>query len=69
MGFSQSQYAKKVCLGEVDDDQTFAAVYTLDKDDDIFDEENWIKANPNYGVSVDPIAMRSTAAKAREIPT
>lgn len=69
VGFSQSQYAKRLCLGEIEDDQTFAAVYTLDPDDDIFDEENWIKANPNYGVSVDPIAMRSTAKKAREIPT
>lgn len=63
VGYSQSAYAKKVCLGEVQDDQCFAAVYCLDEEDDIYSEENWVKANPNWGVSVDPITFRAKASK------
>lgn len=74
VGYSQSQYAKKVCLGEVEDDQMFAIVYTLDEEDikndkNIFNEEVWIKANPGYGDSVDPVTMLAKAKKARETPS
>lgn len=69
VGFAQSSYSKKVATGELEDDQTFAIIYTIDKGDDIFEESTWRKANPNYGVSVDPIAMASTAQKSREMPT
>ncbi len=65
VGYSQSVYAKKVSTGEVEDDQFFAMVYTLDDGDDIFDESNWIKANPNWGVSVDPVTFRAKAEKAK----
>jgi phage terminase large subunit-like protein len=67
VGYAQSQYAKRVALGELEDDQTFSAVYTIDEGDDIFDSSNWIKANPNFGISVDPIAFEATARKAREL--
>jgi phage terminase large subunit-like protein len=69
IGYSESQYAKKVCKGEVQDDQFFAIVYTIDEGDDIFIEETWKKANPNYGVSVDPITFGATAAKAKVMPS
>lgn len=69
IGYSQSYYAKRVSLGEVEDDTFFALVYTLDEGDDIFNEKNWIKANPNYGVSVDPLALRSRANKAKVTPS
>lgn len=68
VGFSQSQYAKKVCLGETEDDSFFAAVYCADEGDDIYDEKTWKKANPNYGVSVDPITFEAKAKKAKETP-
>jgi phage terminase large subunit-like protein len=69
VGHSQSQYARKVSIGEVEDDTFFSAVYTIDEGDDIFDEVSWKKANPNYGVSVDPIAFEATAKKAMEVPS
>ena len=69
VGYAQSNYAKRVALGEVNDDTLFSAVYTVDPGDDLFDENTWRKANPNYGVSVDPIAMETTAQKAAEIPS
>jgi len=68
VGFSQSCYAKKVALGEVNDETFFSAVYCIDEKDDPFDEKNWIKANPNFGISVDPINFRAKALKARENP-
>jgi len=35
-------------------DDTFAIIYTPDKDDDWKDPATWAKANPNYGISVIP---------------
>lgn len=35
-----------------EDDEQFAAIYELDEEDDWKDEHNWIKANPNLGVTV-----------------
>jgi phage terminase large subunit-like protein len=68
VGYSQSQYAKKVCLGDVPDDQFFAIVYTIDEGDDIFSEDTWKKANPGYGGSVDPVTFAAKAEKAKVTP-
>ena len=70
VGFSQSEYAKQVCEGKTSDEQMFAIVYTLDEEDikndkNIFNPEVWIKANPNYGVSVDPTTFAAKSAKAK----
>lgn len=35
-----------------EDDEQFAAIYELDDEDDWKDEKNWVKANPNLGVTV-----------------
>lgn len=69
VGASQSAYAKKVCLGEVIDDQFFSAVYTLDDDDQWDDPKVWIKANPNWGVSVDPVTFEAKIEKAKTTPS
>ncbi len=68
IGFEQSAYAKKVCVGDVPDDQFFAAVYCIDEDDAWDDEEVWVKANPNLGVSVDPVTIRAKVDKAAVTP-
>lgn len=68
VGCSQSGYAKKVALGDMDDESFFAAVFTLDEDDDWEDEKCWIKANPNLGVSVDVKKLRAMVKKAIETP-
>lgn len=68
VGCSQSAYAKKVALGEVEDDTFFAAVYTLDEGDDWEDEKVWLKPNPNLGVSVDLDTLRAKVKKAIETP-
>lgn len=68
VGCSQSSYAKKVCLEDVDDSQFFAVVYTLDEGDDWEDENVWIKPNPNLGVSVDIVTLRAKINKGIETP-
>ena len=73
VGYSQSQYAKKVCTGEIEDEQMFAIVYTLDEEDtknnkNIFNPDVWIKANPSYGGSVDPVTLLAKAKKAKDTP-
>lgn len=69
IGYSQSQYAKKISLGEVDDESFFSAVYTIDDGDDIFSPITWAKANPNHGFSVDPVAIASAAEKVKVSPS
>lgn len=68
IGYSESQYAKKLSLGETENDNFFALVFTLDEEDDHYDEKNWIKANPNLCVSVDLKNLRAKARKAKDDP-
>lgn len=68
IGYSQSKYAQKIAAKEVEDETFFSMVYTLDEDDDPFDENNWIKPNPNWGISVDPKNFKSKALKAQAQP-
>ncbi|NMC25847.1 MAG: terminase large subunit [Serratia sp.] len=64
--FEQRDYAIKVLRGVVDDDTYFAVIYTLDEDDDPFDEKNWPKANPGLGICKRWDDMRRLAKKAKE---
>ena len=62
-------YAIKVLGGVVDDQAataTFAIVYTIDEGDDPYTEEALKKANPNWGVSVDPAVVVQAAMKAQQ---
>jgi len=65
----QQDYAQRVLEGAVDDDSYFAIIYTLDDPEDWDKESEWIKANPNWGVSVNPDDMREQCRMAKEIPT
>lgn len=69
IGYDQSAYAKKVAMREVEDDQFFSAVYTIDDGDDIYDPITWAKANPNFGVSVDPVTFEAKVNKAKVTPS
>lgn len=66
VGYSQSIYAKKIALGEIEDEQFFSAVYTLDENDFPFDPTVWVKANPGYGDSVDTHTFEAKAKKAQD---
>lgn len=53
----QRKFAIETLQKEVEADNLFAIIYTLDAGDDWKDPANWIKANPNLGVSLDEDAL------------
>lgn len=58
----------RVLDGTVDLPQWFGFVAAADLEDDWTQEATWIKANPNYGVSVKPDFMRKEVKKALANP-
>lgn len=60
------EYSAGVARGTIKDEQVFSYSFELDKDDDPLDEANWIKANPNLGVSVRIDYLRQLARQAAE---
>ena len=65
---SELEYAQKVLDGIIEDEQLFAMLYMLDKEDQWDDESCWIKANPNLGVSAKIEPMRQMCKQARHMP-
>lgn len=63
------EYTKKILDGLVEDDSFFGAIYSLDEQDDWEKEENWVKANPNLGVSKKLDTMKQEAKRAKEMPS
>lgn len=62
-------YTRKVLEGIIEDDSFFGIIFTLDEGDDWEDEHNWVKANPNLGVSVKLDDLRRKATKAKKMPS
>ena len=60
-------YVTKILDKVCDDDRVFGIIYTLDDADDWTLEASWIKANPNWGVSVFPDAIAAEAHQALQI--
>jgi len=64
----QRGYLVSVLEGKRQDDAVFGYVYTLDDNDDPFDESVWIKANPGLSKSKTLEYMRGQARKAAALP-
>ena len=61
-------YAIKVLKGLTTADDFFIDIYALDQDDDIWDERNWIKANPFLCLDKEKMAtLRQDARTARDM--
>ena len=67
--YERRTHAVKVLQGLFDDPTTFAAIYTIDEDDDPFDPAVWRKSNPNLGVSVLEDDMQAAARQAQSMPS
>ncbi len=65
--YEQRSYSLKILNKSAQDEEYFSIIYTADNDDDWTDESTWIKANPNWGVSVNPNDIRRKARKAMEM--
>jgi len=62
------EYTRQVLEGLIQDDTWFGYIATIDEGDDWKEASSWIKANPNYGVSVKPDDLRAKANKAAHMP-
>src|SRR5215204_1385730 len=61
-------YASRVLEGVQEDERLFALIYTIDPEDDPWDEATWVKANPSWGQAVQPDAIRAIMRQARNNP-
>lgn len=64
--FELYEYCKKILSGVVSDETQFVFICELDKDDDIWDEVNWPKANPLWTEQTLD-SLRTEAIKAKEM--
>ena len=60
--------AADVLDGVIEDERTFYFLAELDEEDDIEDSSNWIKANPNMGISVHLPVMIEEWQSRKHIP-
>ncbi|MNO29187.1 Phage Terminase [compost metagenome] len=60
------QYCKKILAGVVIDETQFVYICELDRDDDLWNEDNWGKANPLWTEQT-LISLRTDAIKAKEM--
>ncbi|NYT76544.1 terminase large subunit [Alcaligenaceae bacterium] len=67
-GYSQHEYAEKVLEGVFDDDELLAIIYTVDDVAKWDDPLEWVKANPNLGVSVYEENLQAAVDKAKRQP-
>jgi len=68
----QHDYACKILDQVLEDEATdafFCCIAHADPEDDWLDERTWRKANPHYGLSVDPVEVRKMALKAKNMPS
>lgn len=80
--YEKRDYSTKVLEGEIPDETWFAIIYTVDDPEKWTDEEcraactdhshprcQWRCANPNWGVSVDPLDFESKMLRAIRVPS
>lgn len=66
--YEMDSYAIRVLEGTVTADDFFVDIFALDKDDDIWDEANWIKANPYLASTEKGLeTLRQDARTARDM--
>jgi phage terminase large subunit-like protein len=68
IAYEKLQYLQAVLEGTFEDEQLFGIYYTIDEGDDWRSPEAHRKANPNYGVSVDPDDLARKVREAERSP-
>ena len=58
---------EEILKGVVEDDEMFVFICSPDQGDDWREEDTWRKANPNYGVSVNPADLRRACRSAQQL--
>jgi phage terminase large subunit-like protein len=65
--YEQHEYLQRVLEGVLKDETYFGCIWSADPDDDPWLEATWRKANPNWGISVNPESIRNEAERAKQI--
>lgn len=66
--WEQHVYAEQILRRIIEDDKYAGFIFSMDETDDWRDEKNWVKSNPNLGVSKKLDYMRDQAKKASQMP-
>jgi phage terminase large subunit-like protein len=66
--YEQQAYVRNILKGTIKDENYFGIIYTIDEGDDWTSEGTWRKANPNYGISVEPEHLALQCRKAMQSP-
>lgn len=67
IGWEIHDYAARILSGDITDPSWYVVIYNYDGDD-IYNEENWYKANPSLGTAKSLESMRETAVTAKNKP-
>lgn len=67
--FDLNRYTRQVLEQTIEDDSFTGLIFTIDEEDNWEDSDNWIKANPNLGISKKLSKMREEAQEAKNMPT
>ena len=68
IGKKLHDYTQRILEGTLTDERFFGTIYGADPEDSVWDETTWRKANPGWGVTVQPEAIRTIANQARQSP-
>jgi phage terminase large subunit-like protein len=68
LGYEMSEFVSSLLNQECEADTFFALVYGTDPKDEWDNPLAWQKANPSWGVSVDPVALEAEAKTAKLMP-
>ncbi len=66
--WEQHDYAQKVLSGVIEDPSFFAFIAAAEPDDDWTDPAVWRKANPSFGITINPEQFAEDFREARESP-
>lgn len=61
-------YARKVRDGIIEDPTFFQLIYEAEENEPWNNEKTWKKANPNYGISIQPQFLEQEAYRAEQMP-
>lgn len=67
--YEEHDYSKRVRTGDVIDPTHLPVIFAAAEADDPFEESTWIKANPNFGVSIKKEYLETQAKKAAAQPS
>lgn len=68
IGKTLFDYLMRVLRKSQEDDRLWGIIYSIDDEDDPWDEATWVKANPGWRHTVQPEAIRAIMRQARNNP-